>query len=43
MNTLKKIEERIKFKNIIIKFKKYLYNLDSDDTASIITVSKYVD
>ena len=37
MNTLKNIEERIKFKNIIIKFKKYLNNLDSDDRASIIT------
>ena len=37
MNTLKNIEERIKFKNIIIKFKKYLNNLDTDDRASIIT------
>ena len=30
MNTLKNIEERI-------KFKKYLNNLDSDDRTSIIT------
>jgi len=43
MNILKNIEERIKFKNIIIKFKKYLNNLDVDDKTSIITVSKYVD
>jgi hypothetical protein len=33
MNTLKNIEERIKFKNIIIKFKKYINNLDVDDRA----------
>lgn len=37
MDTLKNIEERIKFKNIIIKFKKYLNNLDTDDRVSIIT------
>ena len=43
MDTLKNIKERIKFKNIIIKFKKYLNNLDTDDRVSIITVSKYVD
>ena len=43
MDTLANIEQRIKFKNIIIKFKKYLNNLDTDDKMSIITVSKYVD
>ena len=43
MDTLANIEQRIKVKNIIIKFKKYLNNLDTDDKMSIITVSKYVD
>ena len=37
MDTLVNIEQRIKFKNIIIKFKKYLNNLDTDDRMSIIT------
>ena len=37
MDTLANIEQRIKFKNIIIKFKKYLNNLDTDDRMSIIT------
>lgn len=37
MDTLVNIEQRIKFKNIIIKFKKYLNNLDTDDRISIIT------
>jgi len=43
MDTFANIEQRIKVKNIIIKFKKYLNNLDTDDKMSIITVSKYVD
>lgn len=37
MDTLANIEQRIKVKNIIIKFKKYLNNLDTDDRMSIIT------
>jgi hypothetical protein len=36
MNTLKLIEQRIKFRNCIINFKKYLDNLDDSNRHYII-------